>query len=331
MAGKRLEIKVGVFVLFCLIVLAVLVLSFSKGFSLVKTTYDVYLRTTDVGGIKQRAGVLMSGVTVGHVRDLQLAEDGKSVVLMLRIQKQVTVYSDAEFVIEQAGLLGDQYVAIVPKENKPPVLKQGDEVQTAPATDFKQMLRSAAGLIDKLDHAAKTLQIAVGRVDTVLLNETNLGAISRAVSNAETLTVRANGTLEKLDAVVANNAPAIHSAVTNLEAFSRQLTRVGAELNAVVLTNKDEVARALKNVETATATANELLTDLKAGKGLAGGLLRDDSLKREVGVVVDNLAVVSSNFITFTSNLNRYGLFYKPKEPRPAPAPSPYTGRTPFQ
>lgn len=50
MSQKRLETKVGVFVAIGLVVLAVLIVLFSKGFSFNWQNYRVYLRTSNVGG-----------------------------------------------------------------------------------------------------------------------------------------------------------------------------------------------------------------------------------------------------------------------------------------
>ncbi len=331
MATQRFELKVGFFVAFCLVVLAVLVLSISKGFSLMKTSYDIKLRTTDVGGIKQRASVNMSGVAIGNVKDIHLVDNGKAAVLTLSIKSQYNVYRDAQFMIEQAGLLGDQYVAVVPGANSGAALKQGDLVETAPATDFKQMLRSAEGLVERLDETVATLQVAVRRVDHLLLNETNLGSISRSLANAEQMTVRANSAMDRLDALVSRNAPVVDNAVTNVEAFTRQLKQLGAELNSVVVDNQPAVARVLKNVEAASADAQLLVADLKAGKGVVGGLLRDEALRQQVAGAISDLGAVSANLSLFSSNLNRYGIFYKPKTPRTNLLTVPYTGRNPFQ
>lgn len=328
MAAKRLEIKVGIFVLVCLVLVGALVVSFSKGLSFVHTTYDVKLRTTDVGGIKRGAAVLMSGVSIGNVTRIALASDGKSVVLTLHIDEQYRIYRDASFQIEQAGLLGDQYVSVVPTENKGQPLNDGEEVSTAPASDFKQMLRSAAGLIEKLDEAASVLQGAIGRVDKVLLNDTNLNAVARAVTNFEGLSTRAVGTLDRIDMLVASNAPSLHGAVTNLDEFTVRLRTLGDELNMIVVTNKEQIARAVKNVESASVTANELVTDLKAGKGMVGGLLRDDQMKAETQALVSNLTTLSIDLGAAAARLNRDGLWRFLWRPSPEKT-KPSTGKTP--
>ena len=72
MDKSRLEIKVGLFVLIGLVLLAVLLIQFSKGTSIFRGTYELRLHAVNVGGLKQRAGVLLAGVQVGSVSDIQL-------------------------------------------------------------------------------------------------------------------------------------------------------------------------------------------------------------------------------------------------------------------
>ena len=78
MENKRLELKVGLFVLIGLLLLAALLIAFSKGTSIFRGTYVVRLVATNVGGLKLRASVLLAGVQVGSVSKITLAPDGKS-------------------------------------------------------------------------------------------------------------------------------------------------------------------------------------------------------------------------------------------------------------
>ncbi len=128
MDKSRLEIKVGLFVLIGLVLLAIVLIQFSKGTSLFHGTYELHLRAVNVGGIKERAGVLLAGVEVGNVAKVELDDDGKRVLILLKINNRYKIYHDARFVIEQAGFLGDQFVAVIPTTNSLPLLKDGDEV-----------------------------------------------------------------------------------------------------------------------------------------------------------------------------------------------------------
>ncbi len=112
MEQKRLETKVGLFVFIGLVLLAVLLIQFSKGTSVFHGTYELRLHASNVGGLKPRAAVLLAGVQIGSVSDIQLADDGKSVTIFLKIYKKYKIYSDSRFVIEQSGFLGDQYVSV---------------------------------------------------------------------------------------------------------------------------------------------------------------------------------------------------------------------------
>ena len=67
MAQSKMEWKVGLFVFIGLVLLAALMLNFSKGMSFFKKKYELNLRAENAGGIKEKAAVLMSGIQVGNV------------------------------------------------------------------------------------------------------------------------------------------------------------------------------------------------------------------------------------------------------------------------
>ena len=79
MAKSNLEKKVGLFVAIGLVLLAVLLLQFSKGTTFFRSTYQLRLKTSNVAGIKVRSSVLMSGVPVGTVSRIELLPNGKHV------------------------------------------------------------------------------------------------------------------------------------------------------------------------------------------------------------------------------------------------------------
>src|SRR5690348_15579091 len=88
MSKSHLEWKVGLFVLIGLALLGALLLEFSKGLTFFRPTYEIDLRAPNVGGLKPRAAVLMSGVQVGTVSGIRLAPDGRTVLILLRIYGQ---------------------------------------------------------------------------------------------------------------------------------------------------------------------------------------------------------------------------------------------------
>ena len=317
MDKSRLEIKVGLFVFIGLALLAVLLIQFSKGASLFRGTYELRLHAANVGGLKQRAGVLLAGVQVGSVSDIKLANDGKSVTILLSIYKENKIYHDARFVIEMSGFLGDQYVSIIPTTNSPPVLPDGADVVCEEPFNLQEVARSASGFIQRIDETAKKLDDSVTDLRRVVLNEQTLTNFSATMHNLRTLSEQAMSTVNDVNALVATNGSQINLAVSNVVFFSQELMHLANAAEGVLATNSTDITTAVKNIESSTEVLKSMLNDIQSGKGLAGTMIRNEQLATNVQAIANNLAITSSN-------LNRLGLwhFLWHKEPVRTNAPA---------
>lgn len=315
-----MEWKVGGFVAIGLVLLAVLVLNFSKGLSLLKPSYTVRLKTTNVGGIKEKAAVLLAGVTVGNVSHVQLAPDSKSVVIFLRIYSKHDIPGDAQFNIEAQGFLGDQFVAITPTENaQPPLPKDGSAERECRAPfNIQDAARDALGLIKRLDQAAAKVDLALDRVNKTVLAEQTLTNFAAMVANfrvvaEQTRTVteraialenKAIGALDRVDVLLSTNTASIQEAVSNVLRFSAQLNKVGADLQDTVGSNRPSIQAAVRNLETASAQVTNLLGEVQSGRGLAGALFKDDALARNFKQLSADLPAISGQVNSAVSNVN---------------------------
>jgi phospholipid/cholesterol/gamma-HCH transport system substrate-binding protein len=302
MDKSRLEVKVGLFVLIGLVLLAVVLIQFSKGTSLFRGAYQLRLHAVNVGGLKQRAGVLLAGVEVGSVSDIKLADDGKSVTILLSIYKNYTIYSDARFVIEQAGFLGDQYVSVIPTKNLGEALTNNASVECQEPFNLQEVARSTAGFVKRIDETAKKLDDAVSDLRRVVLNGQTLTNFAVAINNTRTFSEQALGTINDIDAIVATNAVQVGLAVSNAVFFSQQLTSLAGSANGLLVTNGAEISMAVQNVKSSTEQLKKLMDGLQSGQGLAGTFLQNNELATNVQTIASNLAIT-------TSNLNRVGLW----------------------
>ena len=322
MSQKRLEWKVGLFVVACLVLLGLLVLNFSKGLTFFTPTYTLRLKTSNVGGIKREAAVLVAGVPVGNVVGAELSPDGRTVTVLLKIHSRYQIHGDAVFTIDSMGFLGDQYVAITAGKNEAPVLKDGDEVICREPFNLQEVARSALGFIQRIDETARKLDSALARVDQHVLNEHTLTNLAASIANFRLVSERALATVDNFDRVVQSNTFPVSATASNLALFSSQLNDLAADLQQVLRTNKTDFAAAVKNIESSSEMMNSLLSELQAGKGLAGSLLKNEELSAGVSQLVSNLTLLSSN-------LNRHGLLWKPRRTE-VKQPSPlYPGRDP--
>jgi len=331
MNKSRLEWKVGLFVFIGLVLLAVLLLQFSKGLTFFRPHYDILLNATTVSGLKPRAQVLMSGVQVGTVSEIQLALDGKSVNITLRIYQQYQIYKDARFAIDASGFLGDQYVAILPTKNEGPTFGPvGGTAKAEAPLDMQEVARSAAGLLVHIDSAATNINNALNDARRTVLSAQALTNLSATIDNFHRASERSLAIVDSVNALVESNRPSITISVSNIFYFSDQVNQAALAVRQLVATNSPEINAAVKNVEASTATLKQLLDGVQQGKGLAGNLLENEQIATNLSQIVNNLSIT-------TSNLNRLGLWgilwqHKPlRTNAPAPAFTPLASpKNPF-
>jgi phospholipid/cholesterol/gamma-HCH transport system substrate-binding protein len=317
MNKSRLEWKVGLFVLIGIIVLAALFLQFSKGVTFPGQTYTIKLRTPNVGGLKVKSQVLMAGVQIGTVSDIALSPHGTNVTVSLKIFNRYQIHKDARFVIEQAGFLGDQYVAILPTRNAGDIFHDGDIAVTEPPFNLQEVARSAAGFLQRIDETAVRLNDAIADVRRLVLNEQTLTNLSTAVGNMRMVSEKALGTMDSLDVLISTNSPALGHASSNLVVFTEELKEFSTGLGAILATNSDQIHNAVKNIESSTTVLKTVLEELQAGKGLAGALLKNEQLADSVSQIANNLSITSSNL----NRLGLWGILWQRKPPK-ANAPS---------
>jgi phospholipid/cholesterol/gamma-HCH transport system substrate-binding protein len=302
MDKKRLEWRVGVFVLIALALLAGLLLQFSKGTSLFRPTYNLFLTARNVGGLKTRAVILMSGVQVGSVSDIQLDPQGTNVTITLKIYSQYVIHKDADFEIEQSGFLGDQYVAIVPNANLGATWAPDEHPSAQEPFNLQETARSAAGFLKRIDETASNLNSAIGDVRRLVLNEQTLTNLSSAVGNLRVASERAVVTVNNIDTLVETNSASVAHAVSNVVYFSEQINLFASNFGGVLATNSTELTASMKNIESSSVVLKNVLDDVQSGKGLAGTVLRNEQLATNVDTIAANLTIT-------TSNLNRLGLW----------------------
>jgi phospholipid/cholesterol/gamma-HCH transport system substrate-binding protein len=323
MNKSRLEVKVGLFVLIGLVLLAGLLIQFSKGTSLFRGTYQLRMHTANIGGLKHRAGVLLAGVDVGSVSAIQLADDGKSVTVILSIYKDFVIYSDARFVIEQSGFLGDPYVSVVPTKNLGDILTNNASVECQEPFNLQEVARSTAGFVKRIDETAKKLDDAVTDLRRVVLNGETLTNFAVAINNTRTFSEQAIDTVNDINTLVATNGAQMSLAVSNAVQFSQDLNQLAGSASSLLATNGTEITVAVQNVKASTEELKRLMDGLQSGRGLAGTLLQNPQLATNVQVIAENLSVT-------TSNLNRLGLWgilwaHKPPETNAPAAHHPHT------
>jgi phospholipid/cholesterol/gamma-HCH transport system substrate-binding protein len=122
------DLIVGLFVLAGLAALAYLTFQVGGLSYRVPGGFELYASFDDIGGLKERAPISISGVKVGQVASIDLDDLLRARVkldLDPRYQNELSVDSTAR--ILTSGVLGDQFVALEPGGEED-ILRSGDEI-----------------------------------------------------------------------------------------------------------------------------------------------------------------------------------------------------------
>jgi phospholipid/cholesterol/gamma-HCH transport system substrate-binding protein len=318
MSQRSTQIKVGLFVVFTILLMAVVVLQFSKGSTLFRKNYTIVLEASDVGGLRNKASVLLSGVQVGTVSAIQLSAEGTNVFIYLKIYNEYKLRDDATFRIEQSGFLGDPYVGVIAGPNKGNVLTNMSVAHLQEPFQLMEVARSAGDFVKDIKQTAKKLDDMISDVHRDLLNEQTLTNLSFTIATLKRASQDALVTVDNVNLLIKSNGPELYGTLSNLHASSATLTNVlegardGRGLISAVLGQgqadnlSNMTARLVltsSNLQDASARLTNILNDVQQGRGLAGTLLKNQG-------VADNVSNLTANLAVTTSNLNRYGLWH---------------------
>jgi len=125
---QLLDFWVGLFVLLGIVASVFLSLRVANltGFE-GATTYRVEAELDNIGGLKVRAPVKSSGVTVGRVSDIRYDADLHKAVVSVALDSKYAFSTDTSMSILTSGLLGEQYIGLQAGSDTE-MLQDGDSV-----------------------------------------------------------------------------------------------------------------------------------------------------------------------------------------------------------
>jgi phospholipid/cholesterol/gamma-HCH transport system substrate-binding protein len=142
------DFAVGVFVLIGLAALGYL--SLQVGGLATQGGLELHATFDQIGGLAERAPVVISGVKVGKVTKIELAEDLRARVT-LDVDAALELPSDTSASIRTAGLLGDQFIELQPGAEDALLAPGGEIAMTESALSIESLVGSLvhdAGLGD---------------------------------------------------------------------------------------------------------------------------------------------------------------------------------------
>jgi phospholipid/cholesterol/gamma-HCH transport system substrate-binding protein len=259
---ESIESKLGIFFALA-VVLVLLILEYLGSFGFLERGYHIHALFKNVQDLKIGDSVKMAGVHVGRVQNIILTNAAAEV--LMNLNRDAEVKTDSKASISFTGLMSQNYVAIDFGTPDAPKVEDNAILETAEQPDLSQ-------IFTKLDHVASgvenlTKSFSGEKIDNILGpltdfmkdNRTNLTATISNIKTTSDKIASGQGTIGKLinDDTLYVSA---QGAISNLQG-------VGAYVQGVT-----------SDAHTLLTNANQIVTDVRGGKGTVGKLITDDTL-----------------------------------------------------
>jgi len=314
---KAINFRVGLFVLIAAVIFGMIVFFLSGEQSYFEKSYTLKTSFKNTAGLIKGAAVRLSGVRIGAVTKIGFATDpvgDEAINVTMKINKEgmSRLNPDAKATIKTEGLLGDNFIEILPGKEAPlTVLPDSLSIQSRTPIEFASIIGQSGDLLTNIISISESLDKIVKGIgegkNLENINQTiaSVKASSEALQKNLEAVEKGSGILntmiygpkdksgEKIDE---NTLVKLNKTISKLDTLLNQVNEGDGALHALVYDEKltGEVDTTLSNLSVASgelqetmANFNEISVMLRGGEGTLGALIIDpsvyDSLKGVLG------------------------------------------------
>lgn len=259
--SRRIRIQLVVFAIVAAVAAAFLFLGYVKLPAMFGIgRYSVTVDLPRAAGLYPAGNVLYSGTKVGRVQSVGLSDDGH-VEAVLSLETGVKIPSDLVAEVHSFSALGEQFLALVPRDAKSAPLKNGDVIpmkDTSVPVDVDKLLDDTTRGLDAIPK--DSLKTAV---DESYIAFGGLGPeLSRLVNGSTQLAIDARANLDSLTTLIDQSGPLLNSQIdsgSDVQAWAAHLADVTAGLRS----NDAALAGVLDKGASAADEARQLVERLQ--------------------------------------------------------------------
>ncbi len=241
--------------------------------------YDMYTRFDWGAGVKQGQPVLLAGVAIGFVQQVELIPDG-TLGVTLQIQKQYRIPTGSTASVQANGIFGDQLIAVTPVRATKTFLPEKDTIPTGRGTP------GTNELLGKGDSIATNVRALTDRARAEFVEgggiadaRKTINDLTRLVASISAVAVEQSKQLtltqQQLRRTISSvDSTKVDSTVVNLRAASANLEKLTRSLDST----RVAVNATIEKVNTGPGTVGRLMNDPAVYQRVDTLLLRLDSL-----------------------------------------------------
>ena len=306
------ETKIGMMAALGILML-IIGFKFLKGRGVFTKEKHIYAVYSDVQGLKQSNPVVINGLQIGRIENLDGGKDMKKIVVTVLLSKDVNIPANSLAVINP-NLLGSPTLEIQ-LGNANTFLKSGDTLLTTLSSGaFDEALKLINPVLYEVKNAVKSLDSVLITVSTVFDVNTkeNIRSILANVNTATASFVVTSQSLQKFLDV--QNGALAHS-LENMKSFTSNLNDNNNHLDSIIK-NTEVFSNKLSKVDLKKTidTLQEAINNFKAGTekinskdGSLGLLLNDktlynnlESTSDKLNILLDDIRVHPKRYVNFS-------------------------------
>ncbi|PQP47891.1 MCE family protein [Mycolicibacterium austroafricanum] len=247
--------------------------------------YTVTMQLTRAGGLYDTANVTYRGTEVGRVTAIRLTPGGVEADLSLR--SDIRIPSDLQAEVHSTSAIGEQYVALLPRNGDAPPLKNGDVIALADTS-------VPPDIGELLDATDRGLQAIPGEDLKTVIDESytavgGLGPdISRLVDGSTRLAIDADANIGPIVDLIDKSGPVLDSQADSADDIHAWAANV-ADLTRQVNDNDTAVAGIIQDGAQVADEARQLI----------------DRLQPSLPVLMSNLAGIGRLAVTYNAGIEQ--------------------------
>ena len=229
--NRRIKLQLAIFTILAVLSGAVMIFGYIKVPMLLGVgQYTVTVELPRAAGLYAGGNVTYRGTEVGRVTDMHLTDTGVAAVLSLR--SDVKIPSDLQAQVHSVSAVGEQYVALTPRDGNSPPLQDGDVVpvrDTSVPPDINSLVEATnRGLLAIPGDNLKTV------VDESYTALGGLGPdLARFVHGSTALAIDARQNLDAITTLIDKSRPVLDSQTRtagSIQAWASHLASVTTQL-----------------------------------------------------------------------------------------------------
>ncbi len=295
------EVKTAILVLSALI-LFVWGYSFLKGRDILSSYKTFYVNYPNVEGLDPSSPVTLNGLVIGKVTRIKIDENTGELRVSLQLKTDFPISKSSVASIYEPGFISGKQIAIIPNFKDKSIALDGQEL----AGQTQLSLTENAGqklkpIQVKLERIMDNADVLLESINNVLNDKgqqdlkVTLFELSKTITEFHKTSIKINEMLDK------NNAN-INKSVANFTVLSDSLKRI-------------DLGKTVRNLNESLAKINVMMTNLEAGKGTAGKLLKDEVLydnikntSKELDLLLEDVRLNPTRYV----NVSLFGKKNKP-------------------